>query len=149
MLKLILIGVWSVVVTAGTYAAVTGLGLLDFLAAREEVASRIETRATNVMRVPIMAEEKPAGYVLLDLGIDYDAAATASLSGKVADIAVDESFRAVYESVAVDFRQAKKTDLTALLKDIGDRLNRRIGEGAVKEIRVKEFMFVPPRKSSN
>ncbi len=147
MLKLLGIGVWSALVTLAAFFAVEHFQLFNAHPVELEKTPKIETATTNMLRVPIMTGEKAAGFALLDLSIDYDAAILGAASAKFQSIAIDEAFRAVYDSVGIDFKSAKKTDLTGLLRDIGERLNKRLGEGVVTEIRVKEFMFVPPRKA--
>ena len=147
MIRMLAVGLWGVLVAT----------IANFFAVRMDIFSpghpaapgvpRIETIATSIMRVPIMANEVPDGYVLIDLSIDYDATAVAAVSGKMKSIAVDEAFRVVYEKAAADFRNARKADLDALLKDIGERIDRRIGSGVVKDVRINEFMFAPPRRS--
>ena len=144
-MKLILFGIWAVLVSVGTFMGLSHFNLFAATSSAETSAPKIESMSTGLMRVPIMAGEVPKGYVLLDLEIDYDSQPIASIAGKFQGIAVDEAFRAVYESVSVDFNVAKKTDLSALLTTIGENLNKRVGLGTVKEVRIKEFMFVPPR----
>lgn len=147
MIKLILMGLWGALLTAAGFLLTDNYKLFESAATHAESQVKLDTVTTNVMRVPIMANEKPSGYVLLDLAIDYDAVAAAAFASKMKSIAVDEAFRAVYESVSVDFRHAKKTDLTALLKEVGTRLNTRLGKDIVKEVRVNEFLFAPSRSS--
>jgi hypothetical protein len=145
MLKLLGVGIWSVLVTLATFFALDQMHIFDQQVVEVENKPKIETATTNMMRVPIMTAEKPAGFALLDLSIDYDATILGAAAPKFQSIAIDEAFRAVYDSVGIDYKSAKKTDLTGLLREIGERLNKRLGEGVVTEIRVKEFMFVPPR----
>ncbi len=149
MLKLLSVGLWSILVLVGTYFGANHFKLFSAETSASAKEPKIETITTSTMRVPIMSEDKAVGYALLDLSIDYDAALLGAASDKFKDVAVDETFRAVYEAVGIDFKRARKTDLTGLLKEIGERLNKRLGDGTVKEIRVKEFMFVPPRKVSS
>ncbi len=131
--------------SVGTFMGLSHFNVFAATPSAETSGPKMETASTGLMRVPIMAGELPRGYVLLDLEIDYDSQPIASIQSKFHGIAVDEAFRAVYESVSVDFKVAKKTDLSALLTTIGERLNKRVGSGTVKEVRIKEFMFVPPR----
>jgi hypothetical protein len=146
MVKLVVIGLWGILVTAGSLFAMSRFDVFGG-STQHEPKSTITTISTNVMRVPIMAGEKPKGYALVNLDIDFDAEAAREVIGKLPSLAVDEAFRAVYDSVAIDFEKAEKTDLSALLAAIGERLNKRVGVSIVKEIRIKEFMYVPPRTS--
>lgn len=145
MVKLILIGVWGALVSVGSFVALSQLKIFFPDSTAETSAPKIELLSTGMLRVPIMAGDAPSGYVLINLDVDYDAHAVASMMSKFQSIAVDEAFRTIYENMSIDFKTAKKTDLTGLLTTIGDRLNQRVGAGTVKELRIKEFMFVAPR----
>ena len=79
--------------------------------------------------------------MLVNLDIDYDADVVASMISKFQSIAVDEAFRTIFEKMSIDFKTAKKTDLSELLTTIKEQLNTRVGAGAVTELRIKEFMF--------
>lgn len=149
MVKSIALGVWAVLVSFVTLFGLTHFEVFSAKVGDEQASAVIETFATSVMRVPIMTSEKPIGYVLLNLDIDFDRHSARAIVDKLPSIAVDEVFRSVYESVAIDFSKAKKTDLAGLLRLIGERLNTRVGEGTIKEIRVREFMFVPPRSGKS
>jgi hypothetical protein len=146
MVKLIAVGVWGVLVSFGSFFALSHFGVFAGNAEKDP-KSTIASISTNVMRVPIMAGQMPKGYALVDLDIDFDADLAHEITGKLPSLAVDEAFRAIYDSVSIDFAKANKTDLSALLASIGDRLNTRVGASIVKEIRIKEFMFVPPRSA--
>ncbi|MEZ5899407.1 MAG: hypothetical protein R3D51_07920 [Hyphomicrobiaceae bacterium] len=148
MMKMLAAGLWGVAVATATGVVSDRLGLFLPPQSSGATVEQTETIVTGIMRVPIMANENPAGYVLLDLSIDYDVGATEALAGKMKSIAIDESFRAVYEKSAADFRDARKSDLNGLLKEIGHRIDGRIAIHAIKDVRINEFMFAPPRKSS-
>ena len=149
MLKILSIGLMSVVLVIGTFLGAEHFGLFHKELVEADKQPRIETVMTGTMRVPIMSDAKTIGYAVLDLSIDFDSATLGAAADKFKEVAVDETFRTVYEAVGVDFKKAKKTDLTGLLKELGERLNRRLGENIVREVRVKEFMFVPPRKQTS
>jgi len=148
MIRTLAAGLWGVVVATATGLVSDRFGLFSAPQSSGAAVEKTETIVTGIMRVPIMANENPAGYVLLDLSIDYDAGATQAFAGKMKSIAIDESFRAVYEKAAADFRDARKSDLNGLLKEISDRIDGRIAIHAIKDVRINEFMFAPPRKSS-
>jgi hypothetical protein len=149
MLKVLGIALLSIGLVISSFLGADHFQIFHPESAEAEKQPRIETVMTGTMRVPIMSDNKAIGYAVLDLSIDYDAASLGAGADNFKDVAVDETFRTVYEAVGVDFKKAKKTDLTGLLKELGERLNRRLGENLVREVRVKEFMFVPPRKHSS
>lgn len=147
MVKLIIVGVWGALISVITFVALSQSQIFADGSGLEATAPKIVSISTGIMRVPIMADQMPSGYVLLDLDVEYDRQPLADMAGKFQSIAIDEAFRAVYENMSIDYKNAKKTDLSGLLKIIGERLNKRLSSGAVKELRIKEFMFVPPRNA--
>ena len=149
MLKVVGVGLLSIFLVIATFVGADHFQIFHAEIANSEKEPIIETVMTGTMRVPIMSDDRAIGYAVLDLSIDFDAASLGAGADKFKDIAVDETFRTVYEAVGVDFKKAKKTDLTGLLKELGEKLNGRLGENVVREVRVKEFMFVPPRKHSS
>lgn len=149
MLKVLGIGVLSTVLMIASFLGADHFKIFHKTEVENDKQPKIETIMTGTMRIPIMSDEKTVGYAILDLQFDFDAAILGAAADKFKDVAVDETFRTVYEAVGLDFKKAKKTDLAGLLKDLGERLNRRLGENVIREVRVKEFMFVPPRKHSS
>jgi hypothetical protein len=147
MINLILVGVWGAVVSAISFAVLSQFNMFSPDSSGQVSAPKIEFLSTGMLRVPIMAGDVPSGYVLVNLDIDYDAHIVASMINKFQSIAVDEAFRTIFENMSIDFKTAKKTDLSELLTTIKEQLNTRVGAGAVTELRIKEFMFVPPRSA--
>ena len=146
MIRMLAAGLWGVLVASGANFLAVKMELFSPTHSSNPDAPKVETVVTGIMRVPIMANETPSGYVLLDLSIDYDANTASAFASKIKSIAVDEAFRTVYEKSAADFRDAKKSDLSALLSEIGQRIDKRIADGTIKDVRINEFMFAPPRK---
>ena len=146
MIRILAAGLWGVLVASGVNFLAIKMELFSPAHSSNPEAPKVETVITGIMRVPIMANETPSGYVLLDLSIDYDATTASAFASKMKSIAIDEAFRAVYEKSAADFRDARKSDLSALLNEIGQRIDKRIGTSAIKDVRINEFMFAPPRK---
>lgn len=146
MIRMLAAGLWGVLVASGANFLAVKMELVSPTHSSNPDAPKVETVVTGIMRVPIMANETPSGYVLLDLSIDYDANTASAFASKMKSIAVDEAFRTVYEKSAADFRDARKSDLSALLSEIGQRIGKRIGSSTIKDVRINEFMFAPPRK---
>lgn len=146
MIRILAAGLWGVLVASGANFLAVKMELFSPAHSSSPDAPKVETVGTGIMRVPIMANETPSGYVLIDLSIDYDATTASAFASKMKSIAVDEAFRTVYEKSAADFRDARKSDLSALLSEIGQRIDKRIGSSAIKDVRINEFMFAPPRK---
>jgi len=146
MIRMLAAGLWGVLVASGANFLAVKMELFSPTHSSNTDAPKVETVVTGIMRVPIMANETPSGYVLLDLSIDYDANTASAFASKMKSIAVDEAFRTVYEKSAADFRDARKSDLSALLSEIGQRIDKRIGSSTIKDVRINEFMFAPPRK---
>ncbi|MBY0226805.1 MAG: hypothetical protein K2Q28_13450 [Hyphomicrobium sp.] len=147
MINLILVGVWGALISVISFVGLSHINMFSPDPSGQVSAPKIEFLSTGMLRVPIMAGDAPTGYVLINLDIDYDAHVVASMISKFKSIAVDEAFRTIFETMSVDFKTAKKTDLSELLTTIKDQLNTRVGTGAVTELRIKEFMFVPPRSA--
>lgn len=143
MIRYIIVGVWGVLVTCATVFAANHFGLVGKLTSHGEAPkAKIESMHINPMRVPIMAEGKVGGYVLLALSVAFDSAKGKEVDRKLADVVTDEAFREVYEAIGIDFAKSSKTDLTGLLARIGSRADARLGGGIISEVLVREFSYV-------
>lgn len=143
MIRLIFVGVWGVLVTCATVVAANQFGVVSKLTAHGEAPeAKTETIPINAMRVPIMAEGKVGGYVLLALSVVFDSAKGKEVKDKLKDVVTDEAFRAVYETTAIDFAKSSKTDLTSLLGRIGSKADARLGGGVISVVMVREFTYV-------
>ena len=70
---------------------------------------------------------------------------TAKLSSSGAtpeSLVADEAFKLIYSRSATDVQIAKKHDLQALTKSIGDGVNQRIGSALIKDVLIESWSYL-------
>ena len=65
-----------------------------------------------------------------------------SFSAENEAILLDEAFKVIYAGEAIDFRNIKKQDLAAMLKSIGDGVNKRFETPLVESVLIQELNYV-------
>lgn len=142
MLKLVVIGIWVAVVTAGVAYFSAG-----FFAAQPETAAgdhpmNIEQLSTEMTSVPMIRNGEVLGYVIIQLNyaIDRDAIKKAHLDPL--PYLIDAAFRAVFLNPQADFTKLRASDIDKLTEAIKAEANRRLGEGMVQEVLLAQLNFV-------
>lgn len=139
----IVIGVWSCLATmAGTYGGAYWRSHADpHEAARSEAA--LETHKLRPITIPIISDGMLKGYISAEFGLVGPKREGHSAKPDPESFFLDEAFRALYSDTALDFSKIQKSDLAALCNRITVNVNRRLGEEAVKETLIKNFVYVP------
>lgn len=142
MLKLVLIGVWVILVTAGaTFGSVIlGLGGPTTEGQREDVG--VETVTSELTSVPIIRGGDVLGYVILQLSFAADKAALESQKVDPMPYIKDSTFRVIFTSTDMDFRRLKTGDLDMLTDRIAKEANRRLGDAVIRHVLFQQLNFV-------
>lgn len=142
MLKLVLVGVWVILVTAGaTYGSVHfGLGDLGGSEAGEDLG--IETLTSELTSVPVIRGGDVAGYVILQLSFGADKAALETQKIDPMPYIKDSTFRVIFTSSDLDFRRLKAGDLDQLTDRIAKEANRKLGEDVVRHVLFQQLNYV-------
>lgn len=149
MIKYILLGVWICGVTLGS-----SYGVIMWQAQQEQKKAGggeqpkvpIEQVQTKRINVPVIANGTLKGYVLAQFVFHIDAAALKGMTVKPDIYLVDEAFKVIYSGKAIDFRDPKKPDFSALGKTIKENVNARFGPGFVQDVLVQELTYLPQEK---
>ena len=130
MLKLVAIGVWVILVTAGaTYGSVY-LANSDATRSRnEEPDLGVEELKSEMTSVPVMRNGDITGYLILQLSFAADRRLLAERKVDPLPFMMDAAFRVIFASTDVDFRRLRSKDLDELTSAIAKEANARIGVG--------------------
>jgi len=142
MLKLVLVGVWVILVTAGaTFGAV-------YISPRGQPVSSevedhgLETLESELSSVPVIRGGDVVGYVILQLSFGADKAALETRHLDPMPYIRDSAFRTIFTSFDIDFRRLKEGDLDALTDRIAREANKRLGGDIVRHVLFQQLNYV-------
>jgi hypothetical protein len=154
MIKIILAGIWTCLVTlAACYAAVSWQAA-STTAQQEPDRVRghgdgnghggagVETVRTRMVSVPVIRSGSIQGYVLAQFSFTAQSKALKQLPMKADVVVVDEAFKAIYSEDAFDFRHMKQHDLKGIAKRIVEGSNKRFAGQVVEDVFFQEFSYV-------
>lgn len=142
MLKLVLVGVWVILVTAGaTFGSVAlGFGGRTNDDPREDIG--VETVTSELTSVPIIRGGDVAGYVILQLSFGADKAALEAQKVDPMPYIKDSTFRVIFTSTDMDFRRLKAGDLDMLTDRIVKEANRKLGDSVIRHVLFQQLNYV-------
>lgn len=144
MLKIVLLGVWLIVVTAG---AVAGSGYIAALKksdgeANAPVDMGVEEVKADMTSVPMIRGGEIVGYLIIQLSFAVDKAVKEETKIDALPFVNDAAFRVIFGSSDLDFRRLTRADLDQITGQISDEANRRIGKKLVRQTLVQQLNFV-------
>ena len=142
MIRIIFIGFWAILVTAGS-----GYGFHYFRRLPHTFGSSstavLETRKTRELNIPKIRNGAIQGYAVTQLSYVVDSVAEKK-AGLPSDVFVaDETFRLIYDDDFINFARLEKVDLNALARSLVKNVNARLNAEVVKDIAIQEFTFLP------
>ena len=142
MLKLALIGVWVILVTAGaTFASVyLGESALESSAEPEDLG--VEELTSELTSVPIIRGGDVSGYVIMQFSFAADRALLGDSKLDPMPYIKDAVFRVAFTNSEIDFRHLKSGDLDRLTDSIATEANRRLGAKIVRQVLFQQLNFV-------
>jgi len=147
MIKMLALAIW-----ASAIAMLAGNAISQWQAAKaspqkENVEHVYEYRKTKVINVPIIADGALLGYVLVQFlyGLDPKVMEKSAVSPDA--LILDEAFRTLYGDPRLDFRHLEKYDMDSLTKRLVTAMNARLGEGAVKDVLLQDFSYMPKNET--
>lgn len=142
MLKLVAIGIWVILVTAGaTFASV----FLSSEGGNEEEKPPdlgIEQLSTSIMSIPVIRQGDVMGYLVMKLSFAADRAMLAEKTVDPEPFLKDAAFRTIFSDSEIDVRRLKKKDLDSLTSAIAIEANKRLGKELVRSVLFEEINYV-------
>lgn len=146
MIKLIIVGVWAVVVALGSsYAAISMSGGSEEAVAEDQsdYYAGLDYRSTDAITVPMISDKKLQGYIIARFVYTIDGKVAEKLAVPPEPFVLDEAFRRLYASENFDFDNPQRYDLTALTTVIKTSVNERYGKELVHEVLIEQFDYIP------
>lgn len=141
MLKLVAIGVWVILVTAGATFASVYLGGSN--AGDAPPADQgIEEMTSELTSIPVFRGGDVAGYLILQLSFAADRALLAQKKIDPMPYLKDSAFRVIFTSEDIDFRHLKPNDLDKLTAAIARQANLRLGAELVRQVLFQQLNYV-------
>jgi hypothetical protein len=143
MIRLLLIGLWVCILTAGASYAVVYMGENgSLLPQREEYLDGLQYLKTRVLSIPMVENGSVRGYIVAQFVYTVEGRTMHQLSVPPEPFVVDEAFRKIYADDSMDFRKLARYDLAVLTASIKQRVNERMHGDVVKDVLVEDFNYV-------
>ncbi|WP_373504164.1 hypothetical protein [Aestuariivirga sp.] len=143
MLKIVLLGVWVILVTAG---ATLGAANLYRVSGNSDVVDvenlGVEELKSEMTSVPLIRGGEIIGYLIIQLSFAAERRLLAEAKLEPAPYLTDATFRVIFARSDIDFRRMRGTDLDSLTAAIADEANRRLGYNLVRQVLIQQLNFV-------
>ena len=143
MLKLVVLGVWVIAVTA---TATFGSVYLHSAASAEDGGASedhgVEELKAEMTSVPMIRGGEIVGYLIIQLSFAADRKILAESQLEPAPYLNDAAFRVIFSSTDVDFQRLRGSDLDRLTAGIAKEANSRIGAELVRQVLIQQLNFV-------
>lgn len=142
MLKLVVVGIWVICVTAGATFASVYLGKTG---ANEGTGSEdlgMEEMTSEMTSIPVIRGGDVAGYVVFQISFAADKALLDQKKVEPMPFMKDAAFRVIFTSTDIDFRRLRPGDLDKLTNAIADEANRRLGIRLVRQVLLQQLNYV-------
>lgn len=143
MLKLVVLGVWVIAVTAA--ATFGSVYLKSTSSAGEPGASEdlgVEELKSEMTSVPMIRGGEIVGYLIIQLSFAADRKILEEKKVEPAPYLNDAAFRVIFSSTDVDFQRLGGSDLDKLTAGIAKEANARIGSELVRQVLIQQLNFV-------
>lgn len=142
MLKLVAVGIWVILVTAGATFASVYLGSSKTGDGTEKPDAGVEELTSEMTSIPVMRDGDITGYLILQLSFAADRTVLEEKKLDPMPFMKDAAFRVIFASTDIDFRHLKKDDLDRLTADVAREANARVGGELVRNVLLQQFNFV-------
>jgi hypothetical protein len=143
MIRLIVTGVWAILITVGSGYGFHRLQLLHESSAGAGPSAALETHKTREINIPKIRNGTIQGYAVTQLSYVVDSAVEKKTGVPTEVFVADETFRLIYDDESIDFNRLEKVDLNALARSLVKNVNARLRAEVVKDIAFQEFSFLP------
>lgn len=142
MLKLVGIGIWLILVTAGATFASVHFGRSQTGEAVPAEDLGLEELTTEMMSIPVLRGGDVSGYLLLQISFAADRALLEHRKLDPMPFLKDAAFRVVFSQADIDVRRPKPGDLDALTTAIAKEANTRLGAELVRQVLLQQLNYV-------
>jgi hypothetical protein len=143
MIRLLLIGLWVCLLTAGgSYAVAYWKENGSPLAPKEEYLDGLQSQKTRTLSVPMVENGNVQGYIVARFAYTVEGRTLHQLTIPPEPFVVDEAFRKIYADDRLDFRKLARYDLSILTAAIKQRVNERMQADVIQEVLIDEFNYV-------
>jgi hypothetical protein len=143
VLKLVAIGVWVILVTAGaTYGSVYLSNSKVQSGVVDDSSMGVEELKSEMTSIPIMRNGDVSGYLILQLSFAADRGKLAERKLDPMPFLMDTVFRVVFARADIDFDRLKSKDLEEVTAAIAAEANARMGADIVRHVLLQQVNFV-------
>ncbi len=143
MLKLIFIGVWVILITAGaTYGSVYLANSNAHVESTDEPDMGVEELKSEMTSIPIMRNGDITGYLILQFSFAADRGLLSSQKFDPMPFLMDAVFRVIFTKANVDFQRLRSKDLEEITAAVALEANSRMGFELVRHVLLQQVNFV-------
>ena len=143
MLRLVILGVWAIAVTAAaTYGSILLRQMPEAAEADEAADLGVEELKTEMTSVPVIRGGDVMGYVIIQMSFQADRRLLEKLHVDPMPYLTDAAFRVIFADDSLDFGRMRGSDLDRLTNEIVKASNARIGDGLIRHVLIQQLNLV-------
>jgi flagellar basal body-associated protein FliL len=142
MLKLVAIGIWVILVTAGATFASVFMSSGGDDSGEEKPDMGIEQLSTEMMSIPVIREGNVTGYLVMQLSFGADRAMLEEKKADPMPFLKDAALRTIFSDATLDVQRLRKKELDALTAAITQEANQRLGKDLVRNVLFQQINYV-------
>ncbi len=143
MIKSLLLGVWVCLISLGaSYVSANYIGEQQGVDKSASSEGPLEYIKSDMISVPVIRSGKVQGYVVAQFTFAVDTNQIAKLGYEPNPFLIDAAFRCLYENQTTDFSSLQQQDLTALVKNVLDRANTKLGGPIARDVLLTDINYV-------
>ncbi len=143
MLKLVLLGVWVIIVTAASTFGSVYMRPVGEIAGESSLEDEgVEELKAEMTSVPMIRGGDVVGYIIIQLSFEADRRVLAEKKLEPGPYLNDAVFRVIFSSTDIDFQRLRAKDLDRLTLAVATEANKRIGAELVRHVLIQQLNFV-------
>jgi hypothetical protein len=143
-IRMVAVAVWSILISFASAYAIDQwrTGQWSKAASSGSTTAKLASHKLRPVTIPIISDGVVQGYVIVHAGFVADEKLTKALSVKPETYLHDEVFRTFYAADRLDLNKLSRQNLTALIGEIRDSTNRRLGASVVADVLVHDINYI-------
>ncbi len=143
MIKMLILGIWAVGLTAASSAGVAYWKVNQGkIAGTDQSFEGLEYKKTRSLNIPMIAEGEVQGYLIVQLVYTADSKTLKSLPVPPEFFLLDEAFQTIYSDRSIDLKHLERYDLKKFTKSLIEKMRVRLNADIIKEVLIEEFNYV-------
>lgn len=141
MIKAIIAGIWSVALLSGSLILFGGMNG-DNADGGKDAAAKLEYIKLDTMSITIIRDNVLQGYLILDVGFEFEAAKRVNLTAPAELVLMDAINRRVFTDKEIDIERLEQFDFISFKEKVKEAVNNKVGDSFASEVLIERIDFI-------